>query len=752
MSSLALPLASAVVDDPQVFVNDHVSFRDFEGVRIVLVDGHLLYRYPLADREQEAFILGTLALSGVAGPSDLSTAFGVNRTTVYRYRLRVESEGARGTLRKKRGPKGPHTITAAVRKRILALKESGLSNRAVGRKLGISDNSVRRILREMGYEPPASPVLPLDEPEEENEAEEVPAVAMESDEDFEDLSEIDGKSPYVVPTGRPVAEAVPPRLLDRFLARFGKLVQAEAEPESGDNLRCAGVLLAVPALLDLGVLDVAKSVYRGLRPGFYGLRSFLLTLLFMALLRIKRPEGLKGLPPEVLGRHLGLDRSPEVKTVRRKLNEIAGRGKSHAFLAEVARRLAADHDDLMGFLYVDGHVRAYHGQHPREKTFVARKRVCMPATTDYWVNDAGGDPLFFVTSEGHGGLSKVLPDLLAEVKGILGEGRRATVVFDRGGWKKEVFRQIRDELGFDFITYRRKPFEDLPESAFRTYTAAAGDEEVEYELADERVELGRAGMVRLVARKDVKTGDQIHIVTTREDLPAVEVVRRMVDRWRQENFFKYMREEYALDAMVSYELVPADPDRLVVNPKRRVLEKKARRQRARVKKLEQELAARSAEEDGRPTLSGFKSAMWEFGETLAEAKADLAKLVERRSTLPEHVPLREALESEPMRLEFERKTFTDTMKMMAYRAESALAAGIAPHYRRAGQEARKLVGEAMKASGDMTITDREMRITLEPLSSPHRTAALSHLCSAMSAMNAKYPGTDLVLRYSVRGA
>ncbi|MEN8150827.1 MAG: hypothetical protein ABFS86_13475, partial [Planctomycetota bacterium] len=67
------------------------------------------------------------------------------------------------------------------------------------------------------------------------------------------------------------------------------------------------------------------------------------------------------------------------------------------------------------------------------------------------------------------------------------------------------------------------------------------------------------------------------------------------------------------------------------------------------------------------------------------------------------------------------------------------------------QEARQLVGEALRASGDMEVTDKEIRLAFEPLSSAHRTAALSGLCKAMSEQNAIYPGTGLRMRYSVRG-
>jgi hypothetical protein len=76
----------------------------------------------------------------------------------------------------------------------------------------------------------------------------------------------------------------------------------------------AGVLLALPALVGAGVFAAARDVYRSIGPAFYGLRTTILTLLLMALLRIQRPEALKEHAPPEFGRVLGLDRAPEVKT------------------------------------------------------------------------------------------------------------------------------------------------------------------------------------------------------------------------------------------------------------------------------------------------------------------------------------------------------------------------------------------------------------------------------------------------------
>ena len=93
----------------------------------------------------------------------------------------------------------------------------------------------------------------------------------------------------------------------------------------------------------------------------------------------------------------------------------------------------------MGFLYVDGHVRAYHGQRAiASKAYVARRHLAMPASTDYWINDRSGDPLLVMTGDVDAALTKALPRLLREVRDLVGE-RRVTIVFDRGGWSPKLF-------------------------------------------------------------------------------------------------------------------------------------------------------------------------------------------------------------------------------------------------------------------------------------------------------------------------
>jgi prepilin-type processing-associated H-X9-DG protein len=196
------------------------------------------------------------------------------------------------------------------------------------------------------------------------------------------------------------------RRFDRLMAYLGLLDDAVPLFRPGTAIPGAGVLLAIPALVASGVIECAREVYGSIGPAFFGLRTTIVSLVLMALLRIKRPEGLKERPPDTLGRILGLDRAPEVKTLRRKLKRLAGFGRSTRFGRALAERRVAARGAMMGFLYVDGHVRIFHGKATLPKTHVARMRLSMPATTDYWVNDAIGEPLFVVTAEANAGLVK----------------------------------------------------------------------------------------------------------------------------------------------------------------------------------------------------------------------------------------------------------------------------------------------------------------------------------------------------------
>jgi hypothetical protein len=225
----------------------------------------------------------------------------------------------------------------------------------------------------------------------------------------------------------------------------------------------------------------------------------------------------------------------------------------------------------------------------------------------------------------------------------------------------------------------------------------------------------------------------------------------MFERWRQENFFKYMRGEFLLDALVDYQVEPDDPTRTVPNPERRALDKDIRAARVELAKLEQRFGAAAADnpEGRRPTMRGFKIAHGKVGKQLRSARGRLAKLIDRRRDLPHRVEVQDTSQGAVIKLATERKHLSNLVKMVAYQAESELVALLGPHYARADDEGRTLVHELFQAAADLDVTDRDLRVTLRPLSSPHRTLAVAALCEHLNETATTFPGSKLRLRFDI---
>lgn len=691
----------------------------------------------------------SLVEQGHADQNDVARAFGSSTRTLRRCQERFACGGLPALARAGGYPKGRPRLPPSRDRLVSRLKTEGRSNCDIARRLGVSEKAIRKQLKRLGWreKEPEQPALALTGGSDPN----LSASAAVFDGGASAQAPILSDPKLSASLGSLDYDPAN-RVMDRFLARVGLLDDAAPLFQSAVGVPRAGVLLAVPALRQTGVFDCAKAVFGDIGPAFYGLRTTVLTLLLMALLRIKRPEALKEHAPPELGRMLGLDRAPEVKTLRRKLSTLAAFGRAVEFGRELARRRVAAHSQAMGFLYADGHVRVYHGKHPIPKAHVARMRLARPATSDYWINDQGGEPLFVVTAEANAGMVRMLPPLLAEIRTLVGE-RRVTVVFDRGGWSPKLFRDILAQ-GFDILTYRKGRSRRLPRSRFHDYAAIIDGRKVAYVLADQGVALlGGSLRLRQVTRLSAD-GHQTPVITSRRDLPAIEVAYRMFERWRQENFFKYLREEYALDALADHRLEPADPARTVPNPVRIALDHKLRQARLELQRLASDygLDALANVEAKRRTMRGFKIASSATGRAIANAESRIAQLERRRSRLPARVPVAEVVDGRVVRLSTERKHLTNCLKMVAYQAESELFRLVAPHYRRTEDEGRTLIQAALASAADLAVTKTELRVTLAPMSSPHRTRAVAGLCGEINARGVVFPGSKLRLRYAVAGS
>jgi transposase len=719
----------------------------------------VLAQYAMTDRMAQCHAMVSLVEQGWANQIEVARAFHCTVRTVRRQQRRFEDSGLAGLGQGRGYPRGRARLAPARRQLVQQLKAKGCGQREIARRIGVSENAVRKLLRRLGWKS-ASPVQS-----------ELPFGIEESA--HPKLSAF--ASAAAVPPLSNIAQGAHPKLsafcsaaqdspvlsqdtdpcdrrADRLLACLGLLEDAPPLFGSATAIPRAGVLLALPVLVASGVFDCARKIYRNLGPAFYGLRTSLLTLLLMALWRIKRPESLKEYSPQDLGRVLGLDRAPEVKTLRRKLARLAAAGRAAQFGQALAQQRVALRGAALGFLYTDGHVRVYHGQHSLPKAHVARMCISLPATSDYWVNDSAGDPLFVVTAEANAGLVKMLPGILGQVRALVGK-RRVTVVFDRGGYSPKLFQQILT-ADFDLLTYRKGRYPRIPRTRFQPRRTRCGGRAVSYVLADQEVRLLKGKLRLRQVTRLMENGHQTPILTSRRDLPAAQVAYRMFDRWRQENFFKYLREEYALDALVEYAAVPDDPAREVPNPAWAAVDAQLRQAQAHLDRLQAEygLEALTNLEDQRRTMRGFKTAHGKLGQKIWNVWQRVLQLEKRRAVVPRRVPVQAVTEKPVVKLAPERKHLTNLIKMVAYQAESDLLRLVAPYYRRADQEGRTLLQSALASAADLQVTQTELRVTLAAQSSPHRTRAIAALCEKLNQAETIFPGSRLRLHYAIHEA
>jgi hypothetical protein len=135
----------------------------------------------------------------------------------------------------------------------------------------------------------------------------------------------------------------------------------------------------------------------------------LLLLAFMALARLESIELLRYSAPGEWGNLLGLDRVPEVRTLRKKIQLLAQEDAPGQWSAALCECWMAAAPEQAGVLYIDGHVRVYNGRQTRlPRHYVARQRLCLRATTDYWVNAMDGQPFFVVNQAVDPGLIEVI--------------------------------------------------------------------------------------------------------------------------------------------------------------------------------------------------------------------------------------------------------------------------------------------------------------------------------------------------------
>jgi transposase len=703
-----------------------------------------IYSHDKTDQRMFRLFTAQMIESGACRQVDVIRTFGVSKSSVIRSVNKLRKDGSEAFFVRRQGRRGGKVLTPEVLVKAQGLLDQGYTRSDVAQELNVKYDTLRKAINDGR------------------------------------LSESKHKETAISKSSRNVVDAAAAegmgvactRVEERVLASMGELVGATVDFELCLDVPKAGVLCAIPALLANGLFNDAEELL-GRVTGYYTIFHVLLLLALMALCRIKTTEKLRGHAPGEFGKLLGLDRIPEVRCLRNKMDELSADDEAERWAAHLGKYWMNLEPESVGALYIDGHVRVYNGRLTKlPRRYVSRERLCLRGITDYWVNDAIGRPFFVIEKEIDPGLlntlrNDIVPRLLDDVPDKPSQQQlaenpslcRFVLVFDREGYSPAFFAEMWKEHRIGCQTYHKHPGEPWPEEWFTEHkvTMPAG-EVIDMRLCEmgSYVGSGNDAIWMREVRKLTDSGHQTSLISTAFDLPHTQLAGRMFSRWCQENFFNYMMQHFDIDVILEYGVTEFPDTEKVVNPTWRQLD----RSRNSLQNKLRYRCARFAEMTMHPETEErpAKYRKWvtkkaNLLEEIENYEHQLEKLKAELKDTAKHITWGQLDEKDKfLRLLPGRKRLMDTIRMIAYRAETAMVRLITgPTVD--SPAARRLLQDLFVTEADILPDpeNKQLNIRVHSASRPAANRALAQLFEHLNKAEVNYPGTDMRLVYKLGG-
>jgi len=738
MTQLLLPFISPGVTQ----INSIVSVWQNDDQWTYFLGKFPIYSHRVDDQRMFRLTIAQLIESGACRQTEVINAFGVSKSSVIRAQNKLRKGGSESFFIDRRGRKGGTVLTPEVLDQAQSHLDKGLPRKEIAEELGVKYDTLRKAINDGRLK----------------DKERLESITNKSTRSVVDAAAAGGMGTACT------------RVEERTFAAFGVCEGAPVRFESCLDVPKGGVLCALPALLANGLLEGAERLLGAVK-GYYTTFHILLLLAFMGLCRIKTMEKMRGHAPGEFGKLLGLDRIPEVRCLRKKMDDLSAGDTAERWASHLSKHWMDTDTNSAGTLYIDGHVRVYHGgltKPPRR--YVSRERLCLRGTTDYWVNDAIGRPFFVVEKPVDPGLLKTLQDdivprLFKDIPDQPTEQElsanpqqcRFILVFDREGYSPAFFKKMWQKHRISCMTYHKHPGEDWPEKWFTEHEVTMPNgETVTMELAEmgSLVGCGKDAMWMREVRKLTESGHQTSLISTVYEFPHTQLGARMFSRWCQENFFRYMMEHFAIDLLQEYGTENLPDTERVVNPAWRALDRsrnsiqnKLRHRRARFA----EMTMHPEPEDNAAKYEKWMTKKAELLEQIEQYESELDRLKIKLKKEPKHITWEELDEKDKFfRLLPGRKRLMDTVRMISYRAETAMA-GLLKGPTVDMAAARRLLQDLYVTEADILPRPEEnlLHVRVHSASRPAANAALAQLFDELNAAEVCYPGTDMHMTYEI---
>ncbi len=552
------------------------------------------------------------------------------------------------------------------------------------------------------------------------------------------------------------------RIQERALAAAGQLPTTPVVFEPCQSVPQAGVLLLLPFLEQAGLFSFRRH-YHELDHGYYYIDFIVLFLAFMYLRRIKNPEQLKFHSPGEFGKIMGMDRIPEAKCLREKLRQLCAQGASEQWNMDLANRWSLSEQNE--FYYIDGHVQVYTGYKARlGKKHISRQKLCLPGVQEFWVNNPEGLPYFYVTGQVNEKLLQtlqmdIIPRLLEKMTCTYTPQQldqdpdlpRFTLVFDREAYSPVFFQQLWQQHRIAVLTYRKHVRDQWDEQDFSVCEVDIDGNQTSMELAEKPVTLNKVDM-REVRRLSGR--HQTSVITTNKKLSLAMVAFYMFSRWTQENFFKYMRQDYDFDRILQYAVEQLDSDLVVNNPEYNNITYHLAKNREKISRRKAALFDLHSKTltDDLDKANQYLDKQLQVTEELQKLQSRENKLLEKRARVPSRIKIKEMADQVRYnKLNVESKRFQNIIKMICYRAETSCANLLSDSFKKSINEKRTIVKSIIGSHGDILpdYTTNTLTVKIYSQANPRSNYALQTAIDLLNQTETKYPGTNLVLNYEI---
>jgi len=716
---------------------------------IVYFQGILpMFSHPLNDKRSHHMFIGYLISEGLCKFTIIRDRLGIPNSTLRRIVNKYKVKGASGFYEENKKSRKGIILTDKVKHEIQAMLNGGFSVSVTAEHFKIKYDTVQKAIQDGRLYKPKN----------------IPALKENS---------LKSKSERTVEDSNSELGTACTRLTDRICSSLFKGGTAETRFENCSDVTFGGVLCALPALQANGLLRHLNNYFK-LPDGYYGLEHIVLTLAYMALCRIKSPEQLRHQSPGELGKLIGLDRIPEVKTIREKLSILTENKKNvGAWSLKLSQDWMNDFPEHAGVLYIDGHSKIYSGsmtELPRK--YFTRLRLCMRGTNVYYVNDILGQPFFSIEKVIDPGMIDVLrqdiiPRLIRDIPNqpSLKELEkdpylhRFILVFDREGYSPKLFNELWNEHRIACITYHKFPKYKWLDSEFKNCNIDMPTGEViKMKLAERGSCIGTNKKEQIwvrEVRKMNKSGHQTSIITTGYRLNIMLIAAFMFSRWVQENFFKYMIYHYNIDKLIEYGTVPVSGLVQIINPAWKKIDYKIRSLNSKIVANSVKFTKVELHPESAPKLLKLQlKTKAEIVEEINNLQNELNDIKAQRKHIAKHISFEELPEEDKFeKLKPNGKIFIDTIKLIAYRAETAMVTILKQFLNRL-DDARPIIRDLLTSEADLIPLKKENKLIVQihRMASPKIDVAVEQFLEELNKADISYPGTETKITYKLAGS